>query len=138
MLATVKHECADTWAPVYEAGRGQGHDYGTPDAETGQTYYGRGYVQITHKDNYRRIGNAIGIDLVTMPGQALEVDVAYEIMALGMIKGLFTGRKLVDYLNTARSDYMGARAIINGQDRAQMIAGYADLFDQILKFSSLG
>src|SRR6185369_17418114 len=52
MLATVFHECAGTWQPIEEYGKGKGLKYGTPDTRTGQVYYGRGYTQNTWYDNY--------------------------------------------------------------------------------------
>jgi len=33
--------------PIEEYGKGKGMKYGSPDPETGQTYYGRGFVQTT-------------------------------------------------------------------------------------------
>src|SRR5262245_4181357 len=54
MLATTFHETAKTMLPIEEYGKGSGHDYGVPDPETGQAYYGRGFVQLTWKDNYCR------------------------------------------------------------------------------------
>jgi hypothetical protein len=43
MLATVFHETAQQFWPIEEYGKGQGHDYGKEDPETGQQYYGRGF-----------------------------------------------------------------------------------------------
>ena len=54
MMATVKWECADTWQPIEEGGKGAGHPYGVrvkvkdgAGKEYTNTYYGRGYVQLT-------------------------------------------------------------------------------------------
>src|SRR5262245_40113966 len=47
MLATTYHECAGTMWPIEEYGKGKGQSYGVPDSTTGQTYYGRGFVQLT-------------------------------------------------------------------------------------------
>jgi len=46
----------------------------------------------------------------------------------GMIKGMFTGRKLADYISAERHDFVNARRIINGTDRASLVAGYAEAF----------
>src|SRR5271156_4227917 len=51
-LATIMWEADRTFQPIPENGRGKGHSYGIPDPITGQTYYGRGYVQLTWKANY--------------------------------------------------------------------------------------
>ncbi|HEX7798396.1 MAG TPA: hypothetical protein VF456_28730 [Vicinamibacterales bacterium] len=144
MLATVKHECADRWQPLEEYGKGTGRPYGDPVtvvSSDGQshmnTYYGRGYVQITWKDNYARLGKAIGVNdqLVIFPESALDPSIAYRIMSEGMRRGLFTGRKLGDYINDRRCDYRLARQIINGLDQADRIAAYSNVFEEILKQS---
>jgi hypothetical protein len=43
----------------------------------------------------------------------------------GMWKGIFTGKRLSDYIGNGKHDYMQARRIINGMDRASEIAGIA-------------
>ncbi|MBE3951934.1 hypothetical protein HJ144_09510 [Vibrio parahaemolyticus] len=45
--------------PVEEYGKGVGHEYGIPDPITGQTYYGRGDVQVTWKYNYERLSRLL-------------------------------------------------------------------------------
>ena len=60
---------------------------------------------------------------------------AYRIMSVGMRKGLFTGKKMGDYLNSQGSDYVNARRIINGVDQATKIAGYASTLEGILRAS---
>ncbi|HEX8359016.1 MAG TPA: glycoside hydrolase family 19 protein [Longimicrobium sp.] len=142
MMATVKHECAGTWRPIEEYGKGKGRKYGVPVTVTDSTgksfthvYYGRGYVQLTWADNYRQMGNALGNRLLFDPSLALDAEVAYEIMSLGMRKGSFTGRKLADYIHDGACDYVNARKIINGLDQAQRIAGYAEKLEAILRAS---
>lgn len=132
MLATVKRECGNTFQPIKEYGRGRGMKYGTPDGTTGQTYYGRGYVQLTWKDNYRAMGDVLGLDLVRAPDLALDPAVAYRIMSYGMRQGAFTGVGLPRYINSDKCDYVNARKIINGLDCAEMIAGYASTFESLL------
>lgn len=133
MLATVKHECAGTWQPIAEYGKGQGKKYGSPDHSTGKVYYGRGYVQLTWADNYIAMGNSLGIDLLHDPDQAMIPDVAYAIMSKGMRKGMFTGAGLQKYISEDKCDYMMARKIINGLDCAQKIADYAVTIETMLK-----
>ena len=44
---------------------------------------------------------------------------AYKILSIGMQKGLFTGKKLSDYRKKGGGyDFVGARAIVNGKDKA--------------------
>jgi predicted chitinase len=45
----------------------------------GERYFGRGFIQITGRDNYRMAGDAIGIDLVKHPELAAKPDVAAKI-----------------------------------------------------------
>ena len=149
VLATAYHETGGTMLPVregfansdeeairivtrmYQQGR-ISRNYASPDPETGKSYFGRGLVQITHKDNYRRVGEAIKADLVNDPDLALDLRTAVRILVIGMHRGLFTGKKILDYINTENKDYHNARRIVNGLDRAGLIAGYAERFEQCL------
>jgi hypothetical protein len=70
--------------------------------------------------------------LLKDPDQALDPQIAYKIMSVGMRKGCFTGKKLSDYINQNGSDYVNARRIINGTDQADKIAGYAAKLEQVL------
>lgn len=150
MLATVKHECADTWQPIvergsrtyfdkYETGTPIGKRLGNTEPGDGYRFRGRGYVQITGRANYARMTKALKLgpeaDLVTDPDQTLRPAIAYQIMSVGMIKGLFTGKKLADYINTAGCDYRNARRIINGLDQATKIAQYATTLEGIIRAS---
>jgi predicted chitinase len=45
----------------------------------GVKYHGRGFIQITGRDNYRMAGDAIGMDLVNHPELAARPDVAAKI-----------------------------------------------------------
>lgn len=126
ILATVKHETNNTFKPVAEA-------YWLKNSEEWlrkhhpdyYPYYGRGYVQITWKANYKKFGEILGIDLVRHPELALKEDVALKILIIGFQDGLFTGKKISDYISGDKCDYVGARRCINGSDKAAKIAGYA-------------
>jgi hypothetical protein len=128
MLATTFHETARTMQPIAEYGKGKGKKYGKPDPATGETYYGRGFVQLTWKDNYAKIGKLIGVDLVHDPDRALELAPASAAMFEGMIRGTFTGKKLATYFSASKDDPTNARRIINGTDCAAKIAGYHKSF----------
>lgn len=52
---------------------------GNTEPGDGWTYHGRGYVQLTGRDNYERIGREMGLDLVHHPELAAEREVAARI-----------------------------------------------------------
>jgi predicted chitinase len=153
MLATLKHETASTFHPITEYGsasyfnkydpvladtatrRATAKANGNTAKGDGYKYRGRGFVQITWKNNYKKLGDALGYDLVNNPDQALDSVVAYKVMSYGMRKGIFTGKKLSDYISETTADYTNARKIINGLDKADTIAGYAVKLEKILKAS---
>jgi peptidoglycan hydrolase-like protein with peptidoglycan-binding domain len=101
-------------------------------------YYGRGYVQLTWKENYEKYTKLLGVDLVKNPDLALRPDVALFVLVHGMKKGIFTGASLSTYINASRVDFRGARAIINGSDRAADCAGYARQWLNALKMKKVG
>lgn len=122
-LATTFHETSQEMQPIEEYGKGEGMSYGNPDPETGETYYGRGYVQLTWKDNYQRATDELGLsgpdDLVWHPERALNPTIAADTMFIGMVEGWFrsddNGRETLErYFNPDVNDPYGAREIING------------------------
>ena len=106
----------------------------------GARYCGRGYVQLTWEVNYKAMSDhltaATGapVDLVANPDLAMQPDFAAEIMFYGMDVGTFSGRKFSDYFtkdasgNPAKDNWVGARAIINGTDKAQVIADFSQKY----------
>lgn len=99
-------------------------------------YIGYGYVQLTWEDNYRRVGKLIGVDLIKNPEKALEPEVAAKILVQGMLHGWFTGLGFRRKRPVGRYDlqaYIKARGIINGTDKAGLIAEYAMIFEKALR-----
>ena len=140
MLATAYHETAHTMQPIEEYGKGRGRDYGKrlkmnrqPYSASLPIYYGRGYVQLTWYENYDKAGRLLKLDLLRQPELALQADVAAKIMREGMFEGWFTGKKLGEYVGLRTAEYVSARRIINGMDKAQLIAGYAVVFELALR-----
>lgn len=131
MLATTKHEVANTYQPITEYGNTTCQRY-----DGGCTYKGRGYVQLTHQYNYAKMSPITGVDLVANPTLALQPNVAYRVMSYGMFYGSFTGKKLGSYVNAGVTDYYNARRVINGTDKASLIQGYASKFQSILDKTS--
>jgi len=138
MLATAFHETARTMQPIEEYGKGKGHSYGAPAGPFKKIYDGRGYVQLTWYENYKKAQDKLGVPFVQYPEKALEPKHAADIMIKGMLEGWFTGKKLSDYFNASTTDWINARRIINGTDRAADIAGYAKHFLAALKAAGSG
>lgn len=124
VLATTYWETARTMKPVREAfwmseeWRKANHRY--------WPYDGRGYVQLTWKDNYERAGKVVGVDLVDRPERAMEPRIATIILVRGMMEGWFTGKALPQYVNQYKVDFLKARRVVNGTDKAAEIAKLAE------------
>ena len=130
IFATVFHETNATFLPTKEA-YWMSESWRLKNLRY-SPYYGRGYVQITWKDNYKKYSDKTGLDFVKNPDLALEPGNAWYILKDGFKNGVFTGKKITDYVNNSNVDYIGARRIINGTDKAKLIAGYANMFRSIL------
>lgn len=142
ILATAFHETGSRMVPVREGFAKTDaqarkitakYKYGQPDAVTGHVYYGRGQVQLTWAENYQRMGPVVGHDLYHNPDLALEPDISAAILVEGMLrgktgKGDFTGKSVETYFSQSVDDPVGARRIVNGTDKAKLIAGYYKSF----------
>lgn len=132
-FATVYHETAHTFEPVIEAfwkteeWRKRNFRY--------YPYYGRGFVQLTWLFNYEYFSRRLGLDLVNKPELALEVKTSFDILIIGCKEGIFTGKKLSQYITNGKPNYKSMRRVINGTDKAELIADYAKEFERILKLS---
>lgn len=127
-LATVQHETARTFQPIKEfRERRDSPRRANQDRYWLTGFYGRGYVQITWKKNYEKFGIAHN------PDAALEQHTAYMIAARGMREGLFTGLSIDDFINEDKTDYVNARKVVNGLDKANEIAKNAKNLEAILK-----
>ncbi|MCE2946027.1 MAG: D-Ala-D-Ala carboxypeptidase family metallohydrolase [bacterium] len=66
---------------LYDPGTTVGGNLGNTEPGDGARFKGRGYIQLTGRDNYQRIGRQIGIDLVVRPQMANDPGVAGLILA---------------------------------------------------------
>lgn len=57
-------------------------------------------------------------------GEALDLGVSVRVLFDGMIQGSFTGGKSHDSSDQSAEEPVGARRIVNGNDKAKLIAGY--------------
>lgn len=142
-LATACHETAYTMQPVREAfwlsenWRSKNLRY--------HPFYGRGYVQLTWKDNYTRADRELGLGgrLNNNLDLAMDPGIAAKIMIKGMQEGWFAGDKSGQRHTLARhlpadgaasvAQFTSARRIINGTDKAAKIAGEAIKFQTALR-----
>lgn len=157
ILATAFHETAYTMQPVretlatsdsraveiLETAFASGRlswvktPYWRPD-EDGKSWLGRGLVQLTHRRNYEAMSEVTGIDLVARPDRAMEMVPAVTILIEGMLRGSFAGHRLCDHLNKEREDWVNARRIVNGTDRAEKLAEYGRAFLAAIRLEQRG
>ncbi|MBV9209367.1 MAG: hypothetical protein JOZ52_01990 [Acidobacteria bacterium] len=147
-LATFKWETAHTMRPISEHGGPKyfnsrygpqtrvGKVLGNTKAGDGALFHGRGFVQLTGRRNYTKAKSLTGADLLTDPDRAKEPELAYEIAVQGMLDGWFTGKKLSQFIKDESTDYEEARTIINGHDKAAIIADLARRFNEVLRAST--
>lgn len=102
----------------------------------GISYYGRGRIQNTHPENYQRLEQRFKMPFVTDPDILIrdgEVDAM--VTVIGHIEGIWTrgAHKLRDYFGPAYANPVGARRIVNGTDKAQLISTYYTAFLDALR-----
>lgn len=145
VLATADWETNHTFEPVREA------YYLGSKAEAHRKklkyypYYGRGFVQLTWKDNYKKVSDYFGFDYVSNPDGVMEPAIAAKILVVGMKEGWFTGKDLDDYIDGVDEsdkedflEYYDSRRLINGMDKANEIAQLAEKYEKELKESGYG
>lgn len=159
ILGTSMHESNDTFAPVVEGywikpeskrvaalynyySKNNPKALRTifPNGKYGTAFYGRGrVVQLTHDFNYKSASFKIYNDnrLYKNPELIItDVNCDMAVTFRGMLEGWFTGYKLAQFfpLGSNKANWAGARKIINGLDKANLIAGYAMKFYDCLRF----
>lgn len=134
ILATAYHECYNPkypqtrLTPIKEYG---GEKY--LKSKKYYPYFGRGFSGLTWLYNYQKESQRLGIDLVNNPDLILDIPTAANSHVFCMKHGSYTGKKLSDYINDKKCDFLNSRRIINGTDKAELIMGYAQKFLECLK-----
>lgn len=159
-LATSMHETASTMWPIEEIGQGEGMAYGKIDPETGQGYWGRGLIQITWRENYRRADSELRLGSKGSPlscewnaNNALRPMIAAAILGVGLEEGWFRTHEdgepetLARYFNAEKDDPYNARECVNGDKHiipswshgvpiGNLIADYYMSFTAALNYAS--
>ena len=107
-------------------GKSMGH---TQPGE-GWKYRGRGYIQITGKNNYKFFGEKTGLDLVNNPDILLEAQASAEVACAFILSGLKT--------KTFKNQQEANRAVtqVIGGGGLNLNSGYgAELLSKVNKFS---
>jgi len=149
-LATAWHETATTMQPIeergarsyfdkYEPGTRIGKMLGNTIKGDGYRYRGRGLPQVTGRRNVALVSKFYGVDFLSNPEKLLDPRYAVPILFDGMERGWWTGKAESDYIdNLDESDaedlreYVNARRVVNGTDKAALIGGYALNFEKAL------
>ncbi len=109
-------------------GQGMGHT----QPGDGYKYRGRGFIQITGKNNYAAFGKMIGEDLVGNPDKANEPFVAAKIAAAFVVKGL---RNKLDFSSMAEANRAVTQAV--GGARLNLNVGIgAEILAKVEKYSA--
>lgn len=150
IIATDFHESNRTMQAVKEIGgdayyvrkywtnKKKAAELGNRSAQDAIDYCGKGKPQTTGRGNYTKMGKILSIDLVNNPDLALNLDIATQIMFEGMttgksFRGDFTGKHLGNFFNKTTDNPLGARSIVNGKDKAKLIADYHYIILSALK-----
>jgi putative chitinase len=156
-LGTLYHETAHTMQPIiergqrayfdkYEPGTRIGKILGNTQPGGGYRYRGEGHVQNTGRANAakatKRLNQVfnLGIDLVANPEKRGDPFISAHSLFLGNKEGWWTGKGLLAYLDGVDEadaedlrEFVNARRVVNGTDKAALIAGYALAFERALK-----
>jgi putative chitinase len=109
---------------------------GNTEVGDGAAFHGRGFVQLTGRKNYKDWGTRLGVNLVGDPKKALDLDISTAILFEGMRLGTFTGKKFSDYFDSNKEDWINARRIVNGLNKANLIAGHSKRFYAAISYTT--
>jgi predicted chitinase len=136
IIATAFHE-TDSFRTLNEYASGAAYegrrDLGNTQVGDGRKFKGRGYVQITGRRNYADWAKRLNVDFIKYPERVLELKHAVPIIIEGMRLGTFTSRRLSSFFTKDKRDWINARKIVNGMDRAAIIAGYAKKLHEVMQ-----
>lgn len=136
VLATAHWE-TDRFTAMEEYASGDAYegraDLGNVQLGDGKVFKGRGFPMLTGRNNYKWASGVAGIDLLANPERASDPLVSAPIILAGMLTGSFTGVGLGRYVNSDKVDFVNARRVVNGLDRAETIADIAQRYLAAIK-----
>jgi predicted chitinase len=139
-LATAFHETGGRMTPIREAfatstanairaldkawAAGRMPQVRTPYWREG--WFGRGRIQTTHLPNYQFVQTKTGLQCVTNPDILLTEQGDAKVFWPSLFEGWWTrGReRFSKYFDDDTTDPVGARAMVNGKDKARLIASH--------------
>jgi predicted chitinase len=125
VLANTRHETGQYRFLKEIDGIGQARRLGY---QGGENWYGRGYIQLTHLNNYKNWTKWTGKDLVANPDLLVtDLELSAFVACSGIKHGSFTAKgKVSDYINNSKKDYYNARSLVNGDKHkiGNKIVGY--------------
>lgn len=111
---------------------------GNTQRDDGWRLRGAGMGQITGRRNMLKWGKALGVDLITHPELLMELHFSVKALVKPMLEGWATGKKLSDYVNGSKRDYLNARRTWNGTFAAKKYAQHAMYFEHALEAAGYG
>lgn len=115
--------------------------YAKPYGPLKHVYYGRGHVQLTWIENYRRSSADAGVDLVKNPDAMLGPVTSARVLIRGLMDGRWNGKRkgIAHYLPPdGPDDLKGARRTVNITDKWEKIAEHYRVFLNALKEADFG
>lgn len=132
ILATADYETDRQFIPTADKTHGKGMPYGEmiklngkPYSKPYQLYYRRGIIPLCWYENYERIGILVKRDLIHHPDLLLNTSLSIEILVDGMMNGWFTGKKLTEFFNQGKYQWIGARSVVKTSEKSYFIAALA-------------
>lgn len=156
-LGTAFHETAGTMQPItergprsyfnkYEPGTRIGKILGNTVPGDGYRFRGEGHVQNTGRRNARRASQRLNalfglkLDMEVNPGLRGDPKISALSLFIGNREGWWTGKELGAYLDGIDEsdaedlrEFIKARAVVNGSDKAEKIGRHALTFEAALK-----
>lgn len=103
-----------------------------PGTNDGWDHRGRGQGHLTGRDMYAKLDAALGLNgaMIRDPDMALRPDISAQVLVVGMLNGLFTGKRLNDFIATkpTTEQFSNARVIVNPDKNGPKVAAASQVF----------